>query len=230
MLGEGLHTDGFGGVMATKNHVDLQLFGVEECLVRSFAGHERVETVGGGLRDRSGAVTGDHPNASNPLAPKRQDSRRGAESRRERATQIVPRAASFSPHPNGRTVIHAEVASYHHTEQPSENDVVADVGMTVEGQVCGVQRDVGLNQSRNAGVCRTNEWSQPTPEQAVMDHHEVDALLGCHAHSRFAQIDGRREPRDLARVGDLQAIECFGRIGELSANAEVIVEILDECV
>src|SRR5256886_11642070 len=120
---------------------------------------------------------GDKPNAPSPVGPEGQDSRRGAESRRERATQIVPRAASFSPHPNGRTVIHAEVASYHHTEQPSEYDVVADVGVTVERQVCGVQRDVGLNQSCNAGVCRTNEWSQPTPEQTVMDHHEVDPLL-----------------------------------------------------
>jgi len=69
--------------------------------------------------------------------------------------------------------------------------VVADVGMTIQWEVSGVERDVRVNETGNTTIGGTHQWSETTPEDPVVDQKAVGVLLRCQANSGLAQIDGR---------------------------------------
>jgi hypothetical protein len=58
-----------------------------------------------------------------------------------------------------------------------------------------------------------------------MDEQTVGVLLGGQPNGGFTHVHGGRQPGDFSRVLDLQAIQCFRRIGHLSGDAQEFVEI-----
>jgi len=72
--------------------------------------------------------------------------------------------------------------------------------MTIEGKVCGVERDVSFYQTRDAAIGGTNERPETTPEQPVVNEETVGVLLGRLADRGLTEIDGCGEAGDLAGV------------------------------
>jgi len=127
-------------------------------------------------------------------------------------------------------VIRSEITPQLDVEQLGQYVVIANVSMTIEWQVGGVERDVGLDQTGNATVGGADEWPQTAPKDAVMDQQAVGALLGRVPHRGLAEVDGRGKPRDLARVADLEAIQRLGSVSTFLGNVEILIEKTDESV
>src|SRR5438309_11730754 len=80
---ERFDTHSLRGVMARVEHVEPQLFSVEERPVLAFTGDECVESGGSRLRDQRAARTGDDPDSLDALWSERKKSRRGPQCRSE---------------------------------------------------------------------------------------------------------------------------------------------------
>src|SRR4051794_12509062 len=98
----------------------------------------------------------------------------------------------------------------------AEQRVVADLGMGVEGQVVGGQRDVGAEQGPKASRHRHGQRGDiRSPEQAVVGDHELRTRLHCALQA----LEVRRHPR-----GDLVYL---GLAGHLEPVRTVVLERID---
>src|SRR6267378_7272805 len=98
MLGESLHAHGLGSVVAGVEHVDAQLFRVEEGPMRTFAGDERVEPGSRGLWNEGAPCPGNDPDPPYLRRTEGEEARRSAERRRECAGELVARRVQLTPH------------------------------------------------------------------------------------------------------------------------------------
>jgi len=124
-------------------------------------------------------------------------------------------------------VIGSEIATNLDVEYTGKHGVVADVGMTVEGEVRGVERDVSFYQTRNPAIGGTNERPETTPKQPMVNEETVGVLLGRLADRGLTEIDGCGEAADLAGVAHLQPIQRLRRIRDFLGDAEIVIEKAD---
>jgi hypothetical protein len=64
----------------------------------------------------------------------------------------------------------------------------------------------------------------------MVHDQEVSMLFRGHAYGGGAEIHRRGDPRDFSGVADLQAVERLGRIRDFIRDAEVFIEIGDDCI
>jgi len=93
-----------------------------------------------------------------------------------------------------------------------------------------VQRDVGFDETGNATVGWSDERPETAPKEPVVDQETLGALLGRMSDRRLAEVHGRGQARDLARVADLETIERFGGVSTFLGNVEILIEKADESV
>jgi hypothetical protein len=127
-------------------------------------------------------------------------------------------------------MIRSEVAADLEPEHSREHAVVADIGVTVEWQMGGVQRDVRPRQSEHPPVRRPDNRTQPAPKHPVMDKKEIGVLLGGEPDRGLTEVDRGGEPGDVAAVRDLEAVQGFRGVGDFLSDPEVAIEELADGV
>ena len=141
--------------------------------------------------------------------------------------QIRARDVDLSPHPDPHAVLLPELPPRRDPELVRQHRVVADLGVHVQGKVRAVQRDVVLQESRDASISASGEWLEAAPKKPVMHQQEIGALLCRHAHGGFAQVHGGRCSTHRAAVRHLQPVERVGRIGNVG-DPQVAIEVRDQ--
>jgi hypothetical protein len=63
-----------------------------------------------------------------------------------------------------------------------------------------------------------------------MDQETVGALLGGKTDRRLTEVHGCREPGDLSRVANLEAVQRLRGVSDFFGDTEIVVEIADQGV
>ena len=104
--------------------------------------------------------------------------------------------------------MHGEGDEIPGAERTREQRVVAELLMRVERQVVGGERDVGVEQQREAALQqRIDDPRARAPEQPVVDEQQPDPLPSCHLEQLRMRGHATGQRRDLLRSGHLQAVD-----------------------
>ncbi len=217
-------------VMAGVEDIDAELLGVEKGPVLSLAGHERIEPRRGSLRDQRPAGAGDDSNPMYALGAERKQPRGRAERLGQGPAQVFTFAAVFAPHPGRRSMIRSKLTAHLYLQHAGEHGIVADVGMTIERKVCGIERDVCFDQSGKPAIGGTNNRPEATPKHSVMHEQAVDMLLRGLSDGCVTQVHGGSQSVHIAGVRDLEAVQRLRCVSDLLGDAQVVVEKLDQTV
>ena len=81
-----------------------------------------------------------------------------------------------------------------------------------------------LDQRADSMPMLGNEGLKPTPEEAVVNHHEVSARLDSPIDGRATDVDCHRHTSDVSAVFYLETVECLRTVIDIS-DAKVVVEV-----
>src|SRR6266487_3400511 len=205
-------------VMAGVENIDAQLLGVEEGPVLSFSSHKRIEPRRGSLWDQRPSGAGHDSNPVHALGAEREESRGGAERLGQRPVQVLPLTTEFAPDPGRGSVIRSEVAAHLYPQHAGQHRIVADVGVTIERKVGGVQRDVCFDQSSEPAVSGTDERPETTPKHSVMHEETIGMLFSSLADRCLAEVHGGSQSVDVAGVADLEAVQRLRKSTRLNSS------------
>src|SRR5262245_54729125 len=97
---EGLHAEGFRGIMAAVEHVDAKFFGLCKSPMRPFAGSEGIHAFLRGDFQIAARAAGDHADALAGDWPARNDFNASADRLRQSLRQFGPRDLGFELEPD----------------------------------------------------------------------------------------------------------------------------------
>jgi hypothetical protein len=97
----------------------------------------------------------------------------------------------------------------------------------VEREMRRVESDSSLDQEPNATTVETRDRLESSPEQAVMNQHEIRFARAGFQDRCFARIDRGNHTIHGAIVFDLEAVQRPFIIGDVS-DTKVGIEVLDE--
>ena len=218
-----------GRIVPGVDNIHAPLHRVEVGVMRSFAGDEGVEAgvpCGG---DHVPGAAGDDPHPAHPLGSPGDEPRPGGRGpermthlEEERIASGEPRRG-MAPDPDRGATIVAEPPLHLDPEPPGEHDVVAHLGVEVERDVRGVDRDVLLEQRADAAVAPSGDRHVPVPEEAVVNQQQgrfaVRSPLRRH---RSWPAMRPRPPRcvDPARVLHLKPVDRVAFVGNVARHGD----------
>ena len=133
---------------------------------------------------------------------------------------------SVAPDSDRTSLVVAEPALDRDPQPVRQHDVVADLGVEVEGYVGGIEGDVVFEQGGDPAVPPAGQRDVAVPEKTVVDHQErpgrntVDRGLG--------SIHRGDDAGDRAVVLDLEAVDGIALVGHV-ADPEELVERKRRC-
>src|SRR3954447_11556322 len=152
MRGERLNPERLSCIVAGVDDVQPVFHRVKVCMMGAFSGNKCVETGVTGGGNHVPRSSSDNADAGRPLRATRDQGRAPFE-RMQHAVQLQGNrfpgrqtAGRVTPHPDWMTSVVSEPAFDLKSEPLGEHGIVADLGMDVERNVRGVQRDVVVQQ------------------------------------------------------------------------------------
>src|SRR6185312_5466837 len=91
-------------------------------------------------------------------------------------------------------------------ERARKQCIVAELGVRVQRQMRGVERDAPIEQRANAAQVRTAQWLYAAPEEPVMCEQQVGARVHGTLNRSLAYIDGGGDLHDLVSRLHLDAV------------------------
>lgn len=148
-LGKSPDAEGFGGVVATVERVDAGFFGERKGPMGTFAGDEGVDAFGGGLLEFSTGPASADADAVTPFRAPGKQPRRGAKGCGESRGEFGPEEGFGGADLDADVlvVVGEERAPASESEGFREARGVAEPGMGIEGEVLGVDGQVGFHQA-----------------------------------------------------------------------------------
>ena len=125
---------------------------------------------------------------------------------------------------DGFAVPHQERLGRPQPERARQEGIVADLGMTIEGQVIRIERAVAFDQRGDPVVDGPGQRAGHVPVHPVVDDQEVHARGDRLAERDKSRVNSRADPGDAPVVLDLEAVERSWCVVELrAAGAPVAV-------
>src|SRR5215211_2426313 len=205
-LAEPAHPERLRGVVARRDEVRAALSGVGHRVLRGLAREERVEPERDRLPEARRRGSRDDPDAADELGPgiprERLLAEGGGAARAELVERDSVRRAAHEP--DAPPAALAESLSALEPERRADQSVVAHLGVGVERQVVGRERDVVVEQDAQALPHRERQLARvEVPEEPVVGDHELRPERG----RALEQLPVRRHARDdaanLVRSRDL---------------------------
>ena len=183
VIGKCTHAECLGGIVAGVDDHDPQLIRIDGRPVRSLADDQSVDAILDCFAQRVGRCAGAVQIAHRFVIRFGSEGELRTAPPHRRAT--APAAAirsrggdvGFTAHADVDRLVSRKTCERCESELAREQYVVADLGMRIEWEVRGIERDPGCEQCVNAAKVRTSQGLKPAPEQTVMHQEQICALL-----------------------------------------------------
>lgn len=225
--GEGLDAEGFGRVVTAVEDIDTGVFSGGERPVRTLAGDESVDAFARGDREIGAGATGDHADSTAGVGSAGEQFHGMIEGVSEAVHEIgaADPGARLKAEPG--IALMEEGREFAESEGAAKQDVVAEFGMGIEGEMSAVDGEVSLEEQSELLVARAGPRMRGGPEEAVVDQEEIGASSGGGLEGGEGGVDGGGDAGDAVVVLDLEAVDGAVPVLEL-VDAEESVAVTDD--
>ncbi len=175
-------------------------------MVGALSRHERVQPGVVRRPDQRAAAAGHDAQPADVARSTGDHVRLGTADGEDALRQRGERKVRRGPDPHPLTLPLPESSLHRKVQRSSQQDVVAHLGMHVQGKVGAVERHVRLEQGSQAPVAGAGQWQRLAPEQPVVHKEQLGSLVGRGADRLQGPVRGGRHPVDRRATLDLQAV------------------------
>ncbi|MCG3119596.1 MAG: hypothetical protein ALAOOOJD_02034 [bacterium] len=224
MLRQRDDAEGFRGVVAPVNHIEMIFLAKVIARVARLAGEIRVNAGGNGLRQQKSAAAAHNGQALDGAGAKKIRAHRIAECRLQALQKLGWRNGGFrfGEATNVSSMMIAESGRRLEPQTPRQHRVVADFGVGVERQMRAVQIELGFDQFFHPAKMRADNFFRLLPKQAVVHEQQIEVPGGCCRDSFLAGIDRGRYALNFFPSLYLQTVlRIVGKLADLQVRVEI---------
>ena len=224
VFAEGAYAPDFGGVMSATEEIDGELIGDGGGDMVGFAGEEKVDAAGGGLVDIESGIACDDGDLLDGFASLSEEASHTVEGLEDLGDAFgkgggLGGSCERAANPDDLAFVISPRLEIVETELTGKDGVIANLWMSIQREVGGIESGIMLDQGLDALVVCTDQKLAATPKEAVMTQDKLcadgggltKALLTCihregDVFDRTATMNLKTILRHIAKKPQLEII------------------------